>query len=585
MTPWGIMNKRALILSASVVVCFFLVIVRLVDLMLLSHERLSERARLQQERQKEILAYRGVIYDRRGRELAINLDTDSLYVNPGDVGSPEKTARLLAEKTGEDYAGIMRKVSTGGGKGFIWVKRKLDRETSGELKKLTLPGVGFMPEVKRYYPKGRLASHVIGFVGVDNQPLGGVELSYEEVLKGKTGKVAVSRDAGGRTLSEGLEFQSTGNSVVLTVDEGLQYVLERGLDRAIELWNAASASAMMMDPYTGEILAMANRPNYDPNSPALTETAGRRNRALTDTYEPGSTFKIVMAAGALEEGIVDEETKVDCSALRVGKMKIEDVHMHGVMTFREIIKTSSNIGSVKIAQRLGNRLYNYAKRLGFGEATGIDLPGEAKGRILQPGAWSGTTLPAMTMGYEVGVTPLQVLRAYSAIANGGFLVRPHVVASVISPEGDVIYRFEPSRPKQAISQRTSERLREILIGVTQKGGTATGASIEGNTVAGKTGTSKLLQGGKYSKKYVASFVGFVPADNPRVALVVVVREPRGQYYGGVVAAPLFKEIAEQTLTYLNVPREDTWKDNVLVVGAGARSRFNGYGKGSISENN
>lgn len=564
------MNKRALILSTAIFFGFVLVIIRLADLMLVNHGRLSVKANYQHLGEKDVKASRGIICDRRGRELAVNLDVESAYCNPLKISSPKETALALAGATGKDYNTLLRRVSSK--KSFVWIQRKLDPDAVSEVKGLGLKGLWFVPEVKRFYPKGTLASHVIGFVGIDNQPLEGIELKYDWSLKGRREKVSIQKDAGGRTLSEGMDFEQTGNSVVLTIDEALQYIVENGLEKAVRIWNAPSASAIMMNPFTGEILAMANRPTYDLNNPSKYGASERRNRAVTDTYEPGSTFKLVTAAGALEEKVVNTDTEFDCSDgwIKVGGRVVHDTHKNGVLTFKEVIKTSSNVGSVMVAMKLGNdKLYEYARRFGFGEKAGIDLPGEARGRINPPEKWSDTTLSAVAIGYEVAVTPLQVLRAYSAIANGGFLVRPHVLSKIISPEGHLIYRTRPENIR-VISTNTADTLRDILMSVTGDDGTASGASLEGNHVAGKTGTAKLIdpKTGRYSaKKYTSSFVGFVPADKPRIALIVVVYEPEGQYYGGLVAAPVFREIAEQTLAYLNVPREDTFMDNVLTVRA------------------
>ncbi|MBI5203811.1 MAG: penicillin-binding protein 2, partial [Nitrospirae bacterium] len=297
----------------------------------------------------------------------------------------------------------------------------------------------------------------------------------------------------------------------------------------------------------------------------------KRNRAITDCYEPGSTFKIIVGAAVIEEKEVKLDTRFDCSkgAISVGNAVIHDAHKHGVLTFKEVIQKSSNVGSAMLGMQLGKeRLYKYAKLFGFGEKTGIDLPGEVSGWIRPPEKWSGMSLGTIAIGQEVAVTPLQILRAYSAIANGGILIKPHVVSEIRSPDGTLIYSFTPAGNKAAISRQTADIFKDILKTVTEEGGTGRSASVEGNQVAGKTGTAQIIdpKTRRYSReKYVSSFVGFVPADNPMIAMIVVVYEPRGQIYGGVVAAPVFKEIAKQSLSYLNVPREDTNEKNVLVV--------------------
>jgi cell division protein FtsI (penicillin-binding protein 3) len=571
------MNIRAVILSTVVVFGFVAVVVRLGELMLFNHENLARRAEQQYQGERDILAKRGGIFDRKGRALAMNLDVESVYVNPREVESPPSAAKALAKLTGTTYSAALKTVSSD--KNFVWAKRKLDPALTEDVKGRGVKGLGFLNEVKRYYPKGALASHIIGFVGIDNQPLEGLELQYDSALHGRHGKVRVKRDASGRMLSDGLDFQTGGKSLRLTIDEGLQYIVEEALEEALDKWQASSASAIVMIPHTGEILAMGNRPTYDLNDPMEYMVSSRRNRALTDPYEPGSTFKIVAASAALEEGVVETDTKFDCRAGFIevaGGMVVRDAHRNEeVLTFSDVIKKSSNVGTVMIGQLVGKKkYYEYAKRFGFGSKTGIDLPGESPGRLRPLKKWSDTSLAALSIGYEVSVTPLQLLVAYSTIANGGYRVTPHMVSEILSPEGEVLYRFTPEKPLRVLSEETAEILKEIFISVTNEGGTGLGASVEGNRVAGKTGTTRLIdpETGTYStKKYVGSFVGFVPADRPRVAVIVVVREPEEKFYGGLVAAPFFKDIADKTLAYLNIPREDTFKDNMLLVRTG---RFN-----------
>lgn len=567
------MNIRAVILSTAVLFGFIVVIVRLGDLMLFDHEALAARAKNQHQTERAVLAKRGGIFDKRGSAFAVNIEVQSAYLNPRQITSPSESAKAIAGVSKISYRAALGKTTSK--KGFVWLERKLPSERAAKLKALHIKGLGFKREVMRYYPKGRQAAHVVGFVGIDNQPLEGLEYMYHSTLEGRGGKVKVTRDASGATLSEGLEFHSGGSSLRLTIDEGLQYIVENAVDEAMEVWEAQSVSAVMMNPFTGEIMAMANRPTYDLNAPGGAPASARRNRALTDTYEPGSTFKIVAASAALNEGLVKPDMMFDTSRgfIDVGGMVIRDVHSDGEpMSFRKIIQASSNVGTVMVGQLLGpEKFYEYARSFGFGTKTGLDLPGEAPGRLRQPSEWSGTSLGALSIGYEVAVTPLQVLRAYSAIANGGYLVRPHLVSEVFSPEGDLLYRFRPGRQSRVITAETARTLREILVSVTNVGGTAQGASVDGNRVAGKTGTTRLIdpETGKYStEKYVSSFVGFVPADRPKVAIIVVVHEPKGQIYGGIVAAPFFKDIASKSLAYLNIPREDTFYNNMLIVRTG-----------------
>jgi cell division protein FtsI (penicillin-binding protein 3) len=565
------MNKRAVILTTAILCGFALVVLRLADLMLRDHERLSERARSQYSTTKDVRASRGTIYDRRGRELAVNVDAVSTYLKPREIEDPRRTAAALARVTGEDYRQLLRRASSD--KSFAWAARKMEREEAEEVRSLGLKGVEFKREVKRFYPKGRLAAHVVGFVGIDNQALEGIELRYDDYLQGRSESVPVVRDARNRTLSEGQPVVASGGSVILTLDEGLQYIVERALDRAVERWQAASATAVMMDPYTGEILAMANRPTYDLNGFWTSPAAARRNRAITDTYEPGSTFKVITAAAALEAGLVEPTTRFDCSDgfIRVAGRAYWDTHNHGELNFKEVIQTSSNVGTIMLGLMAGSdRLQATAAHLGFGRHTDVDLPGESPGKLKRPGRWSDTDLASASIGYGVAVTPLQILRAYAAIANGGFLVKPFMVSDVISPEGAELYRHRSGEREPVLSRRTTAVLRDILVSVTEEGGTATGASVAGNRVAGKTGTARLIdpETGAYStERYASSFVGFAPAENPRIALVVVVFEPQDKYYGGQVAAPVFQEIVDKSLSYLNVPREDAFDAKLLVVRA------------------
>ncbi|MFZ5996670.1 MAG: peptidoglycan D,D-transpeptidase FtsI family protein [Nitrospirota bacterium] len=562
------MGKRPIILSAVIACGFIAVVLRLVDIMLLNHQWFLAKAKGQQTKREAVPVKRGIIMDRRGRELAVNLETESIYCDPAEVVKPDAVAAALSATINKRPEVILAKFD---GKGrFDWIERKVSIEEAKRIKELKLKGIGFVPDAKRFYPKGNLASHIIGYVDIDNKGLEGIEQKYEKYLSARGEMVSVVRDARGNVLSEGLSKEIRGNNVVLTIDEGLQYIVEKNLDEAMEHWRAASATAIMMDPFTGEILAMASKPDFDLNNSAGVHAAERRNRAITDCYEPGSTFKIVVGTAALEEGIVTPGTKFDCSAgfIEVGGRKIKDAHRHGVLTFKEIIQKSSNVGSIKVGLNLGReKVYQYIKRFGFGERTGIDLTGEVSGWIRTPDRWSGMSIGAISIGQEVAVTPLQVLRAYAVIANGGFLVKPYVVSEIRSHSGGLLHKTAPEK-QRIISEKTIATFRNILKTVTEEGGTATGAAVDGNEVAGKTGTAQLMdpRTKRYSKdKFVSSFVGFVPANDPRLAMIVVIHEPKGAHYGGVVAGPIFKKIASESLSYLSVPRDDSEEKRLLLV--------------------
>jgi cell division protein FtsI (penicillin-binding protein 3) len=410
---------------------------------------------------------------------------------------------------------------------------------------------------------------VIGTVGRENQPLEGLELKYDKYLRTAGRKVYFARDASGKKLSSGVDLEAKGNDLVLTIDEGLQYIAEQELDKAMTRWRSVAASAIMMDPFTGEILALANRPAYDLNNMTGANKNAIRNRVITDIYEPGSTFKVIVGTAALEEKLYNLDSTFDCTgSIKVGGKVIHDAHKHGVLTFQEVIQKSSNVGSIMIGMKLGReQIYRYAKKYGFGEATGIDMPGEVSGWIRKPDRWSATSIGAIPIGQEVAVTPLQILRAYSVIGNGGYLVRPHLVSEIRSPEGRTISSFK-GEAKRVLTERTATIFKNILKTVVGEGGTATEAAVVGNEVAGKTGTAQLIdhRTGRYSRdRFISSFVGFVPADNPKIAMIVVIYEPKGQIYGGLVAGPVFREIANQALSYMNVPMDENFRKDLLLV--------------------
>ena len=537
--------------------------------MILKNRYYTEKAKSQQVKTEDIQARRGNIYDRKGREIAINLEMESLYCDPEEAGATPENIKKLSSILNVEPKAIKAKLTQE--KRFVWVDRKLSLETSERVKKLKMKGFGFMSEAKRFYPRGSLASHIVGAVGRENQPLEGIELKYDRYLRTPGSKVQVARDASGRVLSTGMAMESKGNDIILTIDEGLQYIAEKEVVKAMLKWHSVAATAIMMDPFTGEILALASRPAFDPNDIMKAGRSDVRNRAITDIYEPGSTFKIVAGTAAIEEKLFPAGQTFDCSrgSIEVGGKNIKDAHKHGVITFEEVIQKSSNVGTIMIGMRLGKeRLYDYAKRFGFGDRTNIDLPGEVSGWIRKPEKWSATSLGAIPIGQEVAVTPLQVLRAYAAIANGGYLVQPHLVSQIRTPEGQPVFSFSPDQKKRIISERTAAVMRDILKTVVEEGGTATSAAIDGNKVAGKTGTAQLVdqRTKRYSKdRFISSFVGFVPADNPKIAMIVVVHEPKGAIYGGVVAAPVFKAVADQALSYMDVPRDGNPGQNLLLV--------------------
>ncbi|UCH44887.1 MAG: penicillin-binding protein 2 [Nitrospiraceae bacterium] len=558
-------RKRAVVLMTVIFFAFSIVVLRLVDLMIFDHDKLSDRAAQQYIREETLKPQRGIIWDRKMREMASNIEADSLYAVPSAIEDTrnlsKKLAPLIKVSSKKLNMTLLRKKK----RDFIWLARKMDRIAIDNIYDLRnrfgKNNLGFITESKRYYPKGSTASHLLGLTNIDNKGISGIELIYDDFLKGEVKKISLDRDARGNSLSRGIMEGTPGNNLLLTVDEGLQYIVERELSNAIAEWKAKAAVAIMMDPMTGEILAMANRPTFDSNEPGKSGSYARRNRAVTDLYEPGSTLKTMLAAAALEEQTsdIDDEFDVSQGFIVVGGKRIRDVHKEEILSFSEVIQRSSNVGAVQIGLKLGaDNYYNYLRKFGFGQKAGIDFPGEIRGILRDRQDWSGTSLAALSIGQEIGVTPLQILRAYAAIANGGLLMKPYIVSEIISAKGEIVKRNVATAEQRVVSRATADRVKEILKTVVEEGGTAQKANIEGNLVAGKTGTAQIFDSerGRYARsRHISSFVGFAPADDPKVALIVVVYEPEGSAYGGVVAAPVFRKIVEHSFAYLEVPME------------------------------
>ena len=499
-----------------------------------------------------VAAPRGTIFDRNGEPLAIGEQAITVYANPRQVKQPRDVTLAVAKALRLDPATVFP-LLTDKSKGFVYLARKVDPEAAAALEKLELPGLGFYPEELRTYPQRRVAAQVLGFAGMDNRGLEGLERSLDKQLAGRSGSQTVVKDSLGRAL----EVVSTrpelpGKNVRLTIDHQIQANAEAVLAETVRRYDAKAATAIVMDPQTGAVLAMAVAPGYNANRFPTTRADRRRNRAVTDSYEPGSTFKLVTIAAALQEGAVTPRTSFKLApSLRVADRVIHEAHDRGTVRYsvREIVEQSSNIGTITVAQRLGEgRLASWIDRFGFGQPTGIDFPGESAGFALPLDRWSGSTIGTVPIGHGIAVTPLQMACAYAAVANGGRLVTPHLVERV---DGVPTLR---SRGRRIISRTVSEQMLSMLRGVVREG-TGTEAAVPGYTVAGKTGTAaKIEPSGRYSTtRYVASFVGLVPATKPRLVVMVMVDEPRGSIYGGVVAAPAFKEIARFNLQHLEIP--------------------------------
>ncbi|MBI3802312.1 MAG: penicillin-binding protein 2 [Nitrospirae bacterium] len=574
-------SRRAPLLwvASLLSVGFVLVAVRLVILQAFQHEAWSKRADREHEKNISIEAERGTIYDRNGNILAMNVEVPSVYAVPTEIRDPAAVSRKLAPILDLDPKGLTKRLTDG--KNFAWVARKIDPAKAEQIRKHSMEGIGFVTESQRFYPKRALFGHLLGFAGLDNHGLEGVERKYDTTLRGEKGWIVLERDAHGKSIfPKGIDYiaPSRGKDLYLTVDEVIQHISERELDRIVEKKHAKGGTVIVMDPWSGEILAMAVRPRFNPNAVQMHQPSEWRNRAITDAYEPGSTFKIVTASAALEEKVVDPNEMIDCEqgAYPVFGTVIHDHEPVGVVSFRQVIAKSSNIGTAKVAQRLGEkRLSSYIQAFGFGERLGIDLLGEAPGLVRTPDQWSKRSLASMAIGQEIGVTPLQVISAVSVVANGGWLMTPHLVRQVkevnlrqVGGEGRVIKESGAEVRRRVISEGTAREMVRILQGVVSKSGTGGKAAIPGYLVAGKTGTAQKIDPatGRYSAHdFVSSFVGFAPADAPAVAILVMVDEPEGEAWGGSVAAPVFSAVGSEVLHYLKVPPQPPLGEQLLTA--------------------
>jgi cell division protein FtsI (penicillin-binding protein 3) len=552
-------NKRLIQIFAFLAAWALVVVARLVQIQLVRHSEYTNRAQRQQERTLSLNPLRGSILDSRGRVLAESVSAETIYADPQAIPDIRKTAKALASMGVGEASEIAAKLRGRGS--FVYIARQVAMDDAAKIKRLKLPGIYFLDDHRRSYPRGTLASNVIGYVGLDGEGLAGVEHSLDAHVHGKAGKVTLLQDARrGMYLvgGEGANRPVDGNDVVLTIDSVVQFIAERALAKAVDRYHATAGTAIVMDPGDGAILAMASQPTFDPNHYGDFSPAAWRNRNVQDMYEPGSTFKIITASAGLEEGVVTPSQIIDCGN---GAIQIANVTIHehggnhyGMITFEDVMVHSSNVGAVKVGLNLGpERFYRYMRKFGFGERTGIELPGEAGGLLRRTEKWSMVSNASMSMGQEIGVTPLQLIRAVTAIANGGVRIEPRIVDRVVDASGRTIYRPPQQPPVRIVSEKTAAVLNEILKAVVARG-TGQPAALAEHIVAGKTGTAqKAGRGGYSADRFLASFVGYVPADRPRLVIYVAVDEPRGAQYGGTVAAPVFKEIAEASLRYLGVP--------------------------------
>ena len=551
-------NGRFIFAAVCVALGFLVLAARLVMLQVVDFSDLSREAQKQHQTIRSVEPGRGTIYDRRENVLAINSDVASIFGDPHQSPNPRATAGAVASVLGLDANYIEQKLRSQ--KQFVWIKRRINGQAVEQLKDMSLDGIGVIRERQRVYPNGALLAHVLGFAGIDGYGLEGIEWRYDRHLRGKHGQLVMDRDAVGKPIfSEVLADQlpAVGHDIVLTIDMGLQYMAESALDDAIHSRRAKGGSVIVMDPFTGAILAMTVRPTFDPNAVRQYQPSQWRNRAVTDPYEPGSTFKIVAAAAALNEGVFrpDDRLFAEDGRYGVAGTVVHDEVPRGWLTFSEIIERSSNIGTVKIAQRIGEEAFSeYLHAFGFGKRTGVDLDGESSGILRSRDKWSRRSLASLAIGHELAVTPLQLITAAAAVANGGFLMRPYVVAEVRDGDGYTVARTTPYVRNKPISAQTSAEMTAILRRVVSHG-TARKAALPAHAVAGKTGTAQKVDPvlRAYSKdKFVSSFFGFFPAGSPRLIILVVIDEPQTESWGGTVAAPVFRQIAEQAVPYLSI---------------------------------
>ncbi|MBI1819813.1 MAG: penicillin-binding protein 2 [Nitrospirae bacterium] len=558
----------------GVIVAFFflglgLLTFRLVYLQLFITQNLSKIAVRQHQKTIVIQGERGRILDRNGRILAANLEVPSLYAVPPMIKTPGSVAEELSLIVNEPRPLILEKLK--GDKSFVWIKRKITPEVSTAIENLGVEGVGMMMGPERFYPKKHLMGHILGFVGSENQGLEGIEKQYDGVLQGKKASVTLERDARGEDIFPkdlNYHFPKKGEDLYVTIDEVIQYISEKELDAMMKESGAESGAVIVIEPGTGDILAWVVRPDFNPNSISAYSPSDWRNRGITDVYEPGSTFKIVTAAAALEEKTVFPSDVIYCEngSFAIDGKTIHDHTREGMLTFSQVIQKSSNIGTAKVALRLGeDKLRHYIQAFGFGSKTGIDLNGEMSGIVNASRHLPKRTLASISIGQGIAVTPLQMAAAFSVIANGGVFVKPRVVRGVLDEKGGVS-RGESEKPRRVISERTAREVTRILQTVVHPGGTGEKAALSGYIVAGKTGTAQTVDSETHTysaDQYIGSFGGFVPADDPRLVILVVINHPKGVSWGGSVAAPVFRNIAGQTLNYLGIPPFDTKR--MLVV--------------------
>ena len=525
---------------------------------------LAQKASRQYEQSLTASGKRGTVYDRNLREMAVTVDVASIAARPSEIKNLQSTSKALAKALKMDYRQIKQSLKSKSP--FVWIKRQASPKETEAVNGLELAGIEFVPERCRFYPNKTLASQALGFTGLDGYGLEGIEFAYDRYLRGSDNNLTVFKDALGKVFDEKQKNDARidGHNIILTIDRTVQYIAENALAEAVKEYSAKSGIAIVMEPQTGAILAMAQAPFFNPNAYTDFNKALWRNRAITDPFEPGSTMKIFSAAAAIESGNVRASDIFFCEngTYKIGKNVVHDIKKFGWLSLQQIVKYSSNIGAVKISEKLGpEKLYGMFRKFGFGDKTGIDSPGETAGSLSYYKNWTSVDSASIAFGYGISVSAIQLIAAVSAIANDGILMKPYLVQAITDDSGQPLKQFQPQMVRRVIKDQTAQTIKAIMKTVITTGGTGTNAALENYTVCGKTGTTrKLDENGTYSNnKHIASFVGFTPAEKPQLAILVVIDEPQGQYYGGTVSAPVFRKIARETLNYLNITPESTTK--------------------------
>src|SRR5271167_4189206 len=557
-TPSNDARFRLYILAGVFCLWLLAICVRLVYLQIFCYGDFERRAQHQQQRSFDLSAKRGVIYDRAGRELAMSIQVDSAFVVPSEAPDLANTISLITRITKDDPRVVLADCRA---HKFCWVARKGDAEVIERIRALNLQGIHFQKEPKRFYPKRELAAQVLGYVGTDDQGLSGLERQFNQQLQGKPGKLMISVDARKHWFASVEKEPESGDSVVLTIDQNIQYIAERELERGMEETHAIAGTVMVENPRTGEILALTNRPTFNPNIRKEIKNEALKDRAVSDIYEPGSTFKMVTISAGLEEKITRPDEMFDCQmgSIVINGMRIRDSKPHGVLSVADIMAESSDVGAIKVALRLGDeRFYKYIRAFGFGQQTGIELPGETPGMTKPVSRWSKVSLAAISMGQEVGISPLQLAGLISTIANDGVRVPPRIVAATTDPQPTPqTVAFHPADGRRVISSMTAAEMKQMMQKVVLEG-TGKRAILEGYSSAGKTGTAQKVDPAThaYSKtKYVGSFAGFAPLNNPAIVVAVILDSAVGLHQGGQVSAPVFQRVAQQVLEYLHTPHD------------------------------